>query len=715
MKLIIVESPNKCKKIESYLGAGWTVKASVGHVRDLPEHEFGVDLESFRPTYVLTDSGKKVIGSLKKVVTQAEEVYIATDPDREGEAIGWHVKTALGIKEYKRVVFHEITKGGVLKSLRAPRKLDMNLVRAQEARRILDRMVGYSVSPCLSKAYQRPMSAGRVQSPAVYLVVERELAIRQFKPEPYLEVYLHFLDEGMPWKAKWNWEQRFERDKTDMPALWTDRVSADNAAAIQSLAVKSIESREVSRRPPPPFITSTLIQAVSVVLKMDSAEAMQAAQKLFEHGLITYHRTDNSNLSEEGIGMMRSWMIDNGLAGYIADPPNQWKAKDEAQEAHEAIRPTDPSVEQVELDDPRLNQVYELIWKRSMACQMKSARYCQTRMQLIDQDEKHLFSAQGRSLLFAGWLKLAAKDFTNEEEGEDSEVQLLPKLEEGQVLKPVRGEVLEKQTRPPGRYTEASLVKKMESEGIGRPATYAAIMKNIKQRGYVEVKLRKFWASELGISLIHTLKSRFAFVELDYTRSVENDLDALASGKADYAAVMRRVYESLKVELESIASIQVQGFESGFDKGKSSKQSRGSRTKKESGDRKSHSRQSRSPSRAHVDAMAGDELFVCPKCGTGHLVKRSGSNGTFWGCSRYPQCKETRPDAAGKPAEYKVKSVSNERTSQDIGAGKPCPQKGCSGKQVIRIGSSKGRYPGVSFMGCSRYPECTFYHRVRSD
>jgi DNA topoisomerase-1 len=560
MKIIIVESPNKCKKIESYLGSGWIVKASVGHVRDLPEHEFGVDLESFRPTYVLTDSGKKVIGSLKKLVAQAEEVYIATDPDREGEAIGWHVKTALGIKEYKRVVFHEITKGGVLKSLRAPRKLDMNLVRAQEARRILDRLVGYSVSPCLSKAYQRPMSAGRVQSPAVHLVVARELAIRQFKSEPYLEVYLQFLDGKTPWKAKWNWDQYVNEDETVMPELWTDRVSADQAAAIRSVVVKSVESREVSRRPPPPFITSTLIQAVSVVLKMDSAEAMQVAQKLFEHGLITYHRTDNPNLSDEGVGMMRSWMIDNGLAGYIADPPNKWKAKEDAQEAHEAIRPTDPAVEGVDLDDPRLNQVYELIWKRAMACQMRSARYLQTQIQLADQKEVFAFSAQGRSLLFAGWLKLADKDFTSEPEaeGDEPETQILPHMGAGQVLNPVQGEVLEKQTRPPARYTEASLVKKMESEGIGRPATYASIMKNIKQRGYVDVKLRKFWASDLGISLIDTLKTRFTFVELDYTRRLNlnpllrfecQDLRRVPKSASQQKILARHVSKEVKQEV----------------------------------------------------------------------------------------------------------------------------------------------------------------------
>ena len=497
--LVIVESPNKCKKIQAYLGNGWIVKASMGHVRDLPPKEMGVDLESFQPHYVANERGRKVIAGLKKLSQSADQVYLATDPDREGEAIAWHLQQALRLKDPKRIAFNEITQKAIQAALNRAGQIDMALVHAQEGRRVLDRLVGYSVSPALSNAYGSWLTAGRVQSVALRIVVERELAIKAFQPTPYVEVFLHFETEGLHWSAQWlpgDWLSEGQKH-------WTDRAFAERVAGFTEVDVQAIEKTQRSRRPPPPFITASLQQGASVVLKLSPKRCMQEAQHLFEEGLITYHRTDNPNLSDDGIQAVMEWLNSNGYAAHVVDRPNTWKAKANAQEGHEAIRPTSvqKTPDQVKNDlTPDQARLYEMIWKRTVASQMKAARYHVTQIHLTASepldDQPLRFLAKGEQQAYPGWLLLSQRDVT--EEAEQENTQSLPALDEGQHLTAQAGEVKDKQTQPPARYTEASLIKKLEAEGIGRPSTYASILENILKRGYITVVKRKLQAQELG-------------------------------------------------------------------------------------------------------------------------------------------------------------------------------------------------------------------------
>ena len=709
MNLVIVESPNKCKKIQGYLGQGWIVKASLGHVRDLPEKDLGVNLETFRPTYVPTSKGKKILAGLRASIKSADQVYLATDPDREGEAIAWHLADALGLRDPHRIAFNEITKAAVQAAVRRKGHIDLNRVAAQECRRVLDRLVGYSVSPALSNAHGSWLTAGRVQSVAVRIVAERELAIRNFKSESYVEVFLHFVTDEVAWRAQWVPGDLLHKDQRH----WTNKPFAQRVAALKDMIVATVTRQNKSRRPPPPFITSSLQQAASIALKMPPKKCMQVAQSLFEEGLITYHRTDNPNLSDDGIRDVVAWLNANGLKA--ADKPNRWKAKAGAQEGHEAIRPT--AVEKlpdvlVNLLDGDQVAVYRLIWLRTVASQMLDAVFDHTTIELASQAEidgrTMAFISRGSVLISEGWMALTRKDETDDD-GQDEDAQLLPVLEESTVLCAERGDVVGKRTKPPARYTEASLIKRMENEGIGRPSTYAAILDNIQRRGYVAVEKRKLKAMDLGITIYQALASRFHFMELDYTRDIETQLDRIAAGEATYGVVIGEVYAQLKAELDIFSSQPPDlGQERHVcpDCGKPLRLIKGRfwgcsgypDCQYTAPDYDGRPGEPRAKSEA-------DTRYPCV-CGEGFMQQRNGRAGIFWGCSSYPQCKQTLPDDHGKPGatSEKTKQVTGD---DKLSAGSACPTCGTN-TLVIRT-MSKGKNEGKRFFGCTGFPDCRFF------
>lgn len=656
MKLLIVESPNKVKKIEGFLGAGWRVMASVGHVRDLPEDELGVDETTFKPSYVFVPprkspsrdkpfpGGKERVERIAKVARDAEAVYLATDPDREGEAIAWHLQETLRLRSAQRVTFGEITAKAVKAAVTTPRWLDMNLVHAQEARRVLDRLYGYKVSRAVSEQAGVLRTAGRVQSPAVRLVVERERAIRAFKPTTHYGAELGFAGE---WRAKWQIKPLLPEGQ----ALWLDEAFAAKVAGVRDMTVSAFRDGEKRQGPPAPFTTSTMQQAASVAAKLRPKPAMDAAQKLFEAGAITYHRTDDPNLSEEAFVGLEAFAREQGME--VHGMRRKWKAKAGAQEAHEAIRPTHIEVEDAG-DTNAERTLYRLIRARTLAAVLPDAVYV-VRIATLDAnapiDGKTVtFQATGRTLVSAGWRQIYADQAEDKDENEGAD-NPIPALQEGQVLRAESGRVLTQQTKAPPRYTEATLIREMEKRGIGRPSTYAAIMENISGRGYISVDgKRQLYAEPSGEDLIDALAGTFGFVDLDFTAALENQLDQVAAGKRAYGQVVTTAARQLADEL----------------------------------------------GRLKVDAAP---VHPCPSCGKA-LRQVRGKNGVFWGCTGYPKCSATLPDDHhGQPGERKAPPVSSEH---HCGAcGKPLVHRVKKGKK------------GYDFWGCSGYPECK--HSYKSD
>lgn len=549
MDLIIVESPNKTKKIQSFLGSGYKVAASAGHIRDLPEKEMGVEAPDYRPKYVLTKPD--VVKRLKGLAANASRVILATDPDREGEAIAWHLQQALGLKNPVRVAFHEITEKAIKKALQETGTIDKNLVAAQEARRILDRLVGYKVSRPLSNAMGQKASAGRVQSVAMRLVVEKELEIAAFKPTNHFGVSAILETDGLNWQAQW--KPVLAKDQEYM----TDKARAQQVAStVKRLEVLDVEMKAKARKAPAPFTTSTLQQATSAALKMNPKRTMDAAQKLFEDGLITYHRTDSPNLSDEAIEDIRAYLTSEGLQKYLPASPNRWKSKSGAQEAHEAIRPTHITDKSPSVEDQDAARLYQLIWTRAVASQMADAQYDATviKMRSVEpvDGETQAFQANGQVMTFAGWTRLTAKDAADEEEKDSSGEQSLPAVQRGQILTPSQMRLLEKVTQPPPRYTEASLVKKLEAEGIGRPSTYASIMTTIFARKFVEAQKGKLFATALGMAAHEALKDRFDFYAISFTRAMEEELDKVADGKGQCRALIAKLDGQLDKDLEQL-------------------------------------------------------------------------------------------------------------------------------------------------------------------
>ncbi|WOP85267.1 type I DNA topoisomerase [Citrobacter koseri] len=700
MKLMVVESPNKIKKIEAELGEGWKVMASVGHVRDLPRNGLGIEKPDFTLCYEYIPpakvgnrtfpGGQDRVARIRKEVRNAEMVYLATDPDREGEAIAWHLKDALGLgnDEYQRVTFDEVTGKVIRAALAKPRKIDDDLVHAQEARRALDRIVGYMVSPLLSDMLGLNLSAGRVQSVAVRIVVDLERRIKAFRKTNHFGAVVFF--DGDAWKAEWN-TKPFTTE--DSPYV-LDEELANRAANSRQFRVTDSSTDTAREAPPSPFSTSLLLQAASVSLKLDPEVTAKLAQKLFEQGAITYIRTDSVNFGDDAIAEIRSYA--EGKGWKLPDAPRRFKTKGDAQEAHEAIRPTHIEVEEAGEDDKQ-RALYRLIWQRSVASQLADARYKVNAVTLESTDgpTPFEFKAKGRVLIEAGWRVLTAKDAVEDADtddkadGEAKDAGKVPVLDVGSDKRADTGKILRKQTMPPKRYTKASLIAKLEAEGIGRPATYPAIMGNVMNRGYLAEEKRYLVPTETGELVVDNLvKAGFAFMELDFTRDLEGQLDQIAEGKTTYLDVVAPAYDQLNKELVSIA--QGGEFKPRYTCPKCSAGLR----------RFNHA--TRGPfwcctnddCRHFMDDAKGKPVerlsYPCPKCATAlRRFKRKNGGGYLWACPN-DECKTFLDDVDGKPLEPKVHSCpkcssdlrryqkKDKETGKPKGFGWFCTNKECS-------------------------------------
>lgn len=649
--LMIVESPAKAKKISSFLGDGYTVMASYGHIRDLPStgQEPGELVVGVGKDYSLryeagSELASKVISRIKQAAKDADRVVLATDPDREGEAIAWHLDQVLRVKKVDRVTYQEVTEPAVRRALASPRTLDLDLVRAQEARRALDRMVGYAVSPVLSQHSGQRLSAGRVQTPALRLVVERERAIRNFKQQRHFGAELSFIGG---WKAAWDTSLFLEPGQD----YWLDQAAADKVAAIRNVQVTAFEDGQQREAPPAPFITSTLQQEAGKVLDLSVNDVMKVAQSLFDSGLITYHRTDSPNFMEDGQALIQAYCEQQGLP--LAATARKWRSKAGAQEGHEAIRPVDLSVQEAgETEVER--KLYALIRLRAIASQLEDAVYATRTAQLSASPNDAIngrapvFVAKGRLLISQGWRSVyagTAKDV--DDDADEDEKQLsnpVPTLTVGQQLQATDGRRLDKKTMPPKRFTEAALIKQLESLGIGRPATYGQIITVIQKRSYVTnegPKGKLLAPTPLGEALIDALAGKCSFADYAFTANIEQQLDEVAQGRQVYEAVIKPVWDGLLAELGNL-TMQAQAPE-----------------------------------------------HACPDCGKG-LRRIKGPKGFFWGCSGYPDCKTTLPDERGKPGKRVQASTEHH-----------CPK--CA-KPLIRR-TKKGK-DGFDFWGCTGFPDC---------
>ncbi len=574
--LVIVESPAKAKKINQFLGKDYTVMASVGHVRDLPAKKLGVDVEkNFEPSYTATTRGKKILKELKAEAKKCENVYLAPDPDREGEAIAWHLFEALkknvAEENFFRVTYNEITKPAILAAFEQPEKIDMDRVNAQQARRILDRLVGFQGSPVVRKQIRGANSVGRVQTVALRLVVERENKITNFEPEAYFTVGAEVrkqeapLDPFMVKLARINNEPIGIKDRKLLPGAVKTQEQLEgiqNELNNSPLKVSDVVTKEVTRRARPPFITSTLQQSASGSLGYAPARTMGLAQKLYESGLITYMRTDSFNIAQSALAECRSFIGDSFGAEYLPEKPNFYKSKGAAQEAHEAIRPTDASVqpgnEGVKLDIAE-QKLYKLIWERFVASQMVPARIARRTVEIeAGSENTYLFRATASDIIFPGYMKAsgieAAADKPKNGEGDDSETEKIPQVEKGENLDVLDWLTEQKETKPVARYSEASLIRALEENGVGRPSTYAAIMSKLDEREYVIKEKRSLVPTDLGKELVtlvlrteEKLKSdnKIDLFEARFTADMEAKLDAVEEGKIEWTDMMEEFYPSL--------------------------------------------------------------------------------------------------------------------------------------------------------------------------
>lgn len=639
MKLMIIESPGKLKKLRPMMkklrpNEDWQVLASGGHIRDLPVSGQDDSMittgvrKNYSLIYEVLDKSARNVRSIKEAVKKASEIYLATDPDREGESISWHIKEAASIKVYHRITFNEITQKRVNEAITNPRQIDMNLVAAQECRRAMDRIVGYMVTKELRRLMGKPTTAGRVQSPAVYLVVLREREIRTFVVIAHFGARLHFVtaDGQSTWSADWQPVPDFA---TKEQPYVQDINFAQRVAATRNVVVESCEDRKSDRNPPPPFISSTLQQAASNSLKWDPDKTMKVAQRLFEQGVITYHRTDNPNVPDEAMQEIHTVAIKLGITAVTER--RTFNAAAGAQEGHPAITPTDWA-EEVAGEDAEEHALYKLIRMRALASQMETAVYDIRTAKLIavGPNGKPLrFVATGRTVAYPGWLKLLKYDDTDEEDqsGRTDADNPVPALTVRQVLPVSRGECLNRKTQPPVRYTKASLIKEMERRGIGRPSTFASILKNITSKGLILEKNRKLMPEPLGEETIARLEGVFSFLELNFTRELERDLDKIAQGQDTYRAVVTKLHQRLEQEL--------------------SKQRCQPGVPRQSG--------------GQPESSSPSHDFKCGKCGQG-LVRRTkaGKNGwDFWGCSGYRSsgCEVRYSTQNGKPDFSRPKGI----------------------------------------------------------
>ncbi len=665
--LVIVESPTKARTIGRFLGNGYVAIASMGHVRDLPKRKMGVEIDDdgFRPEYLVMEDKKKVISQVAKESKQADTVYLATDPDREGEAISWHIIEAAKIPENKaqRVVFHEITRDAIEKAFADPGRLDRNLIDAQQARRILDRVVGYRLSPVLWKKVRRGLSAGRVQSVALRLIVDREDEIDAFKPEEYWTIAANLAKRGESASQRISFKAGLHSIKGQKRRIKVsdgeraNEITSDLEGA--QYAVDAVQKRETVSRPKPPFITSTLQQEAARKLRFSARQTMRVAQQLYEGinigaegevGLITYMRTDSTNVAQSAVQEARQVIERKFGPEFMPKSPRSYRKVRGAQEAHEAIRPTsigrEPEAIQRHLNRDQL-RLYRLIWQRMLASQMADARFDSTRVDVAApgaSDAVYLFRANGRVLRFRGHLALYTEGMDDSQADENEETPPLPVLEKDDALDCLGLAADQHFTKPPPRYTEATLIKQLEQAGIGRPSTYAPIMSTIMTRDYVVKDQGRFVPTKLGKAVVGLLKQHFPdIMDVGYTGEVEKYLDDISEGKRPWEPTLRELYVPFDESVE--------------------------RALKEA---------ERVP-RELIDEESDE---VCEKCERPMVIK-SGRFGRFLSCSGFPECKESRPLL--------------------MRVGVECPE--CGSDLVERQQKSGKRR---RFFGCSNYPACEF-------
>lgn len=642
MKLVIVESPTKAKTISKFIKDDFQVESSYGHIRDLPKSKLGIDTENnFEPKYIIPTKSKKTVNSLKKLAAKSDQVILATDEDREGEAIAWHLANALNLPEDKteRIVFHEITESAIKEALKNPRKININLVGAQQGRRVLDRLVGYKLSPFLWKKIAKGLSAGRVQSVAVRLIVEREEEIGKFKPEEYWTIAALFQNQK---------GEVFESSLTKIGGKTIDRLELKNKETIDKIIedikksefqITSIEQKEVRKNPAAPFTTSTMQQTAAKRLGFSAKKTMLMAQRLYEKGLITYMRTDSVNLSKESLAAAKNWLETELGSEYAKQAPRIFTTKSKlAQEAHEAIRPTDisesPTKKNITEEGER--KLYNLIWSRFVSSQMPQALFNATQIDI--QGNEYTFRSNGNMMKFDGFLKIWEQKFSEKE---------LPEVSEGEKLA-VKEFVPEQHfTEPPPRYTEASLIKTLEEFEIGRPSTYAPIISVIQNRNYVTKQSGKFFPTEMGNLVNKVLTENFPqIVDVGFTAKMEGELDEIAAGKEDWHKIIKEFYlpfeKNLSEKYEAVSKSDfITNTETDIKCEKCGKPmvikfSRFGKFLACSG----------FPDCRNTKQLKSEPKKIgmkCPKCGEGDIIEKRVSRGRvkgkiFWGCSRYPDC-----------------------------------------------------------------------------
>ncbi len=750
--LLIVESPAKARTIGKYLGPDFEVKASVGHIRDLPVNKLGVDIEEgFTPEYVTIQGKQKVISDLKKAAKGKDTIYLGPDPDREGEAIAWHIAQALKGKGrvFKRVLFHELTPKAIRQAIENPEELSVERFESQQARRILDRLVGYQISPLLWNRVKRGLSAGRVQSVALKIIIDREREIFAFDPEEYWSLTAQFESEGQGFSA------RLLREGQKKIKLETGERCREIIEVIKDgpFVVEKVESRDRKRNPLPPFTTSQLQQEAYGRLRYPTRRTMSLAQQLYEGvelgqegsvGLITYMRTDSVRVSNDAISEVRELIPNRFGKDYLPAKPRAYRSKKSAQEAHEAIRPTSVlnTPEKVkEFLSPDLFTLYELIWKRFVASQMKPAIIAQTSVDI--KADTYIFRATGSVIKFKGFMEVYGRTSVGDNE-------VLPPLTEGLEL--LLKELIPKQhfTQPPPRFTEATLVKELEENGIGRPSTYASIISTLRDKEYVQSLRGQFSPTELGFLVNDLLVSNFPrIIDTEFTAGMENDLDEIEEGKTDWAEILKRFYTPFEGELhraeKEMLSLRRDGLKTDIEcdlcgsemvlkwgrNGPFLSCSRYPECKNASDYQRDKKGRIEVVKQETVDA---DEN--CEKCGKPMTIKK-GKYGSFLACTGYPDCKNTKPlasaggeampelpptvsktcDSCGSPVEVKRSRMGNLfiactdypkcKSARSFPTGVDCPKKDCGGEFVERS-SKKG-----IFFGCSNFPKCRFTLRTK--
>jgi DNA topoisomerase I len=633
MQLIIVESPTKGKTISKFLGPSYKVLSSYGHVRDLPKSKLGIKIKNdFEPEYIIPTKAKKNVQLLKKEMKKSKSVILATDEDREGEAIAWHLAEALELNKensYQRIVFHEITKSAIKQALENPRAIDINLVNAQQARRILDRLVGYKLSPFLWKKMMRGLSAGRVQSVALRLVVEREREIKKFIPQEYWQITALFKKDDKNFEAL-----LVERNGKKMQKLEIkNRKEAENILEDLKDAqyrIKNIEKKDIQKNPLPPFTTSTLQQESWQRFRFPAKFTMRLAQNLYERGFITYHRTDSLNLSELSLSSAKKFINENYGKNYWAGFFRKYKAKGRAQEAHEAIRPTypDKTPDKLKLEDNQL-KLYDLIWRRFISCQMAKATLSQTSIEI--EAKNCIFQANGQNLKFEGFLKVYPLKFKETE---------LPDLEINELLNLLSLSPSQHFTLPPSRFTEATLIKELEKNGIGRPSTYAPIISTIQERNYVEKNEKKqFQPTEMGNMVNDLLVEHFKeIVDINFTAKMEEDLDEIADGKKDWVKILWSFYEPFEANLSNKEK-EVEKKDLTEKTGKNCPKCNSPLVIR-FGRFGKFIACSDFPKCKHTESLPSLKLGIsCPKCKKGEIIeKRTKRKKIFYGCNKFPKC-----------------------------------------------------------------------------